>query len=571
MSLRGSLPNVVLVMADDQGWGDVGFNFPNSRDTPFLDSLAQRSFVGLDHHSGASVCSPSRAALLTGRMAPRTGVWRNFDAVAAGGLTTNETVLAEYFKQQHYATAIHGKWSTPHTVTTHTPLSLLSSKHSHPLHRALSVPSVPPVTRRSSLATLAHSLRHSCVSSRHLGTVPPFHPSFRGFDEYLGVPFSIDMGCVDGHPANYPPPTPCPKDPPNSSFLYYEHDHERPEDADLSIALPLYQCLSPMCADGGGDCNRDIIEQPVNLSNLSTHYIEGDRRFIQQAVRAGRPFFLYLPLSHMHVPHAVAPEWVGKGALHNVYGDTLRELDWHMNRTFSLLVEEGVVNDTLFIYTSDNGPWNYKCDLAGNWGPFSGAWQWSVEGGNGGGTGKFTTWEAGHRVPFLAHWPGRIPPRRSRALTSNLDLLPTLLSLIDVPLPTNRSFDGQDIGAVLFDGSEQGHTFLFHPDQNGTLTAMRYQQYKAFYQTYSAAACGAGVQSPVRDHYPPLVFDLSADEGESHPISVSADLLAVLDKALAAKRADIASTPRSKPDYRQGDLDDRPCCDAGHIVCRCTN
>ena len=91
---RSSLPNVVLVMADDQGWGDVGFNFPNSRDTPFLDELASRSFVGLDHHSGASVCSPSRAALLTGRLGARTGVWRNFDSVALGGLVRLSRIMS---------------------------------------------------------------------------------------------------------------------------------------------------------------------------------------------------------------------------------------------------------------------------------------------------------------------------------------------------------------------------------------------------------------------------------------------------------------------------------------------
>ena len=388
------------------------------------------------------------------------------------------------------------------------------------------------------------------------------------------MPFSIDMGCVDGHPANLPPETPCPVDPPNAtSSLYYENDHERAIDADINIATPLYQCLSPMCADSGGDCNKDIIEQPVVLENLSNHYIDGDRRFIRAAVAAQKPFFLYVPLSHMHVPHAVAPRWVGKSSVPNIYGDTLRELDWHMNRTFTTLVEEGVLNNTLFIYTSDNGPWSAKCDLAGNEGPFSGAWQWSLEGGGGGGTAKFTTWEGGHRVPFLAHWPGRIVPRRSRALTSNLDLVPTLLALIDVPLPTDRSFDGVDLGPVLFDGSEKGHSTLFHPDQNGTLTAMRYGQYKAYYQTYSAnngGACG-GKQTPVRDHYPPLVFDLSVDEGEGHPIEVSADLLKALDDALREKREDIASTPRSKPDFRDGGLEDRPCCDAGHIVCRCKN
>jgi hypothetical protein len=92
--LRGSRPHIVLVMADDMGWGDVGFNWPNSRDTPFLDHLAASSLIGSDHHSGASVCSPSRAALLTGRMAPRTGVWQNFPTVALGGLVSNAHTAA---------------------------------------------------------------------------------------------------------------------------------------------------------------------------------------------------------------------------------------------------------------------------------------------------------------------------------------------------------------------------------------------------------------------------------------------------------------------------------------------
>ena len=541
----------------------------------FLDSLASQSLIGFDHHSGASVCSPSRAALLTGRLGARTGVWQNFPSVAQAGLPLNETTLGEYFKQAAYTTAIHGKW--------------------------------------------------------HLGTTPPYHPVFRGFDEYVGVPFSLDNGCTDNPGYNHPPVDVCPKDPPNGTMasggmggeryglsgggslpLHYENDHERPGDADLSIAVPLYQCLTPRCEDKDGDCNRNIIEQPVNLTTLSDHYIDSDRRFIHSALRSNTPFFLYVPLSHMHVPHATAPRWVGSSAESSVYGDTLRELDWHMNRTYNVLVEAGVVNETLFIFTSDNGPWSAKCGLAGNQGPFAGAWQAlpAPYGGGGGGSAKFTSlqttehntlvpwsavmrplqvcsrlsislaccvcvfvcvaWEAGHRVPFLAHWPGRIKPRRTTALTSNLDLLPTLLSLTNVSLPTDRSFDGLDIAAVLFDGSDTAHPHLFHQDQNGTLTALRMGHLKAYYQSYSAmdGACG-GTTSPVLDHYPPLVFNLSVDLAESRPIQVGAEELKAMDELLAAKRADIEKTARSVANYRSGDLDQRPCCDAGHIVCRC--
>src|SRR5271154_1310423 len=108
--LAGSRPNIVLIMADDMGWGDIGANWPNTRDTPFLDYLASISIRLPDYHSGASVCSVSRAALLTGRLAPRTGVWQNFATTALGGLPINETIIPELLKTVGYTTAIHGKW-----------------------------------------------------------------------------------------------------------------------------------------------------------------------------------------------------------------------------------------------------------------------------------------------------------------------------------------------------------------------------------------------------------------------------------------------------------------------------
>ncbi len=517
--LAGSRPNIVLIMADDMGWGDLGANWPNTRDTPFLDYLASISIRLPDYHSGASICSVSRATLLTGRLPLRTGVLTNFASTALGGLPVNETIIAELLKSVGYATAIHGKW--------------------------------------------------------HLGHQPPFHPSYRGFDEYIGIPYSLDMGCTDNPGANHPPVKVCPKDQP----LYFEQKHEHPDDirkvieADLTVGIPLYQCLTPRCSDD--NCNKEIIEQPVNLSTLTQSYIDNDRRFIQSSVEAKKPFFLYLPLSHMHVPHDYAQQFKNTSAVRSVYGDTLRELDYHVNQTYELLRELGILNQTLLIFTSDNGPWSSKCDLAGSEGPFTGVWQASPlpSGGGGGGTAKFTTWEAGHRVPFIAHWPGIIKPGIvSNAIGSNLDMMPTIANLAGFTLPSDRSFDGIDLSPVLFDGSDQGHEYLFHPDFFGILSAVRYNQYKAYYITYPAidGACG-GKEGYVFPHEPPLIFDLSRDLAESTPIVVSQSVYDAIEQALKAKLGDINSTPRSIADYRIGGLDERACCDAGHIVCRCTD
>lgn len=518
-SLAGSRPNIVLIMADDMGWGDLGANWPNTRDTPFLDYLASISLRMTDYHSGASVCSVSRAALLTGRLTPRTGVWQNFATTALGGLPTNETIISELLKSVGYATAIHGKW--------------------------------------------------------HLGHQPPYHPSYRGFDEYIGIPFSIDMGCTDNPGANHPPVQVCPKDLPP----FFEQKHEHPDDlrriieADLTVGIPLYQCLTPQCPDD--NCNKDIIEQPVNLSTLTQSYIDNDRRFIQRSVAAKQPFFLYLPLSHMHVPHDYAQRFKNSSVIPSIYGDTLRELDYHVNQTYQLLNDLGILNETLLIFTSDNGPWSTKCDLAGSPGPFLGVWQALPlpYGGGGGGTAKFTTWEAGHRVPFIAHWPGKINPGTvSTAIGSHLDMMPTIANLANFTLPSNRSFDGIDLGPVLFDGSDQGHEYLFHPDMLGKLSAMRYNQYKAYYLTYPAidGACG-GKMGLVIPQIKPLIFDLSRDLAESTPITVPQSIYDTIEQALQAKLQDIASTPHTKVDYRIGGLDARACCDAGHIVCRCTD
>ena len=515
--LAGSRPNIVFIMADDMGWGDLGANWPNTRDTPFLDYLASISIRVPDYHSGASVCSVSRAALLTGRLGLRSGVWRNFGTTPLGGLPTNETTISEMLKTVGYTTAIHGKW--------------------------------------------------------HLGHIPPFHPSYRGFDEYIGLPFSVDMGCTDNPGANHPPVQPCPKDPP----FYYEQNHEHPDDirkvieADLTVGIPLYQCLTPRCPDD--NCNKEIIEQPVNLSTLTQTYMDNDRRFIRSSVEAQTPFFLYLPLSHMHVPHDYAQQFKNSSAMPNIYGDTLRELDYHVNQTFQLLKELDILNQTLLIFTSDNGPWATKCDLGGSQGPFTGDWQVSPRpfGGGGGSAAKLTTWEAGHRVPFIAHWSGKINPGIvSNAIGSNLDMMPTIARLAGFTLPSNRSYDGIDLSPVLFDGSDQGHEYLFHPDENGTLSAIRYKQYKAYYTTYSAidGACG-GQRGLTIAHKPPLIFDLSHDLAESTPVVPPQSVYDDIEMALEAKMKDIASTPYTRVDYRAGGLDARACCDAGHIVCRC--
>lgn len=206
---------------------------------------------------------------------------------------------------------------------------------------------------------------------------------------------------------------------------------------------------------------------------------------------------------------AHSPAFAGSSTSRTVYGDTLREMDNSVGRIIAALGEKGgaLRNNTLVIFTSDNGPWNIKGDwslqgargnlacvaasgnelpnartvggLAGSQGIFTGTWQTrdiAMGGGGGGGTGKFTTWEGGHRVPAIFSWPGHIVAGSSAGisphyynsspsdsstlsdqqvpsnsvLASHLDILPTVLALAGVPLPSDRAFDGEDLAPVLF-------------------------------------------------------------------------------------------------------------------------
>ncbi|XP_039181306.1 arylsulfatase G isoform X2 [Crotalus tigris] len=399
-------PNFIVILADDIGWGDFGANWDLKKGTPNLDKIAQEGMRFVDFHSAASTCSPSRASLLTGRLGLRNGVTHNFAVTSVAGLPLNETILAEVLKEAGYLTAMIGKW--------------------------------------------------------HLGHHGSFHPIFRGFDFYFGIPYSPDMGCTDTPGYNLPP---CPACPRCSTTVGNHQTNCYPE-----IALPLFENLT-------------IVQQPVNLTALATKYTEKIIHFIHYASQKGLPFFLYLALAHMHVP-LVLSETPWNQSCQDPYGTYLKEMDALVGQVKDA-VDSTAKEDTFLWFTGDNGPWSEKCDYAGSVGPYTGMWQKT----KGGSSAKQTTWEGGHRVPTVAYWPGKIPANMTSPLMlSTLDIFPTLVSLANATLPLNRRFDGIDISEVLFGYSSKGHQTLFHPNSGaagkyGEIQSLRLDQYKAFYLT----------------------------------------------------------------------------------------
>ncbi|XP_072524260.1 arylsulfatase G isoform X2 [Salminus brasiliensis] len=483
-------PNFIIILADDIGWGDLWTKQSDST-TPWLNMLRLEGKRFTDFHSPASTCSPSRAALLTGRHGLRNGVTHNFAKGSIGGLPLNETTFAQLLRDAGYYTAMIGKW--------------------------------------------------------HLGHNGPYHPIHRGFDYYLGIPYSNDMGCTDKPGFDLPSCHPC-----------QQSKHSRKHGGcDTKVALPLFE-------------NQTIIEQPLDLWDLTGRYAKAAVGQILTARNRGQPFLLYVALAHMHVPlfHYHLLNITAKDA----YAASLSDMD-SLVGSIRLALEAFSVENTLMWFTGDNGPWEQKCQFAGSAGPFVGRWQTS----RGGGSAKRTTWEGGHRVPTLVSWPGKISPNTtSSALLSGLDIFPTVLSLAGVEPPSDRRYDGIDITNVLLHDAETGHESLMHPNsgaagQFGDLQTVRVGRHKAFYITGGAEACGGGTGVPEL-HDPPLIFDLAKDEAEESALDpASEEYLAALKEVESKREAllwDIATDNVSTADYTvtQAAV---PCCQPHNPACRC--
>jgi arylsulfatase A-like enzyme len=326
-------PNVVLIYADDLGYGDLSC-YGSRISTPHLDRMAEQGIRFTDFYSASSVCSPSRAALLTGRYPLRVGVPRVLDPADPGGLPASETTIAEMLKSIGYATSCIGKW--------------------------------------------------------HLGRQPGFLPTDRGFDEYFGIPYSNDM---------WP------------RVLMH---------------------------------NTEVIEENARLDTLTQWYTERAVDFIGRS--KDQPFFLYMPHTFPHIPLAASPEFAGQSG-YGAYGDAVQEMDWSVGRVLKTLKDKGLDENTLVMFSSDNGPWyqGFAGRLRGR---------------------KGQTWEGGMRVPLIARFPSRIAPRQvSDAMATTMDILPTIANLTGASFPA-KPLDGIDIWP-LFTGLQTGLTrevFLYFND-----------------------------------------------------------------------------------------------------------
>ena len=397
-------PNVIIILADDLGYGDVGCNGSTHIRTPNIDRLAAEGARLTDFYASANVCTPSRAGLLTGRYAIRSGLAHEVIQPAdTTGLPPGEITIPKALKPD-YATALIGKW--------------------------------------------------------HLGHVAPhWPPTNYGFDRFYGLAYSHDM---------------------------------RP--------LQLFEADGP-----------DVTahEGRVELTKLTQSFFEQTMAFAE--AHREQPFFILLALTAPHVPLRPNPD-DRTGSLAGDYGEVVEEIDRNMGRLLDRLQALGLDDDTLVVFTSDNGPW-----FEGSSGPFR-----DRKGGS--------AWDGGFRVPLVARLPGRIPAGTvGRGLASNLDLLPTVLSLAGLEPPADRELDGLDLTPMLASG-EGGHDeiLLFNNNHVAGLRTSRWKLVaRSYYRDMDIPLDGL-----------PLLFDMQADPGETYSVaSLYPDVLADMRGRLARARA----------------------------------
>jgi arylsulfatase A len=247
----------------------------------------------------------------------------------------------------------------------------------------------------------------------------------------------------------------------------------------------------------------EVIEKPADQSTLTKRYTEESIRFIRE--NKDRPFFLYLPHTFPHIPLFASESFQGTSDA-GPYGDAVEEIDWSTGQILDALDECGLDRDTLVIFTSDNGPEN-RAVRESSAGPLR--------------DGKFSTFEGGMRVPFIARWPKRIKPgTECREIAAMFDLYPTLAGLADANLPTGRIIDGKDIWPLLAGerDARTPHEMLFYY-RASQLQAVRSGKWKLIVDYADKKYTSADRKEfELRKHEPHL-YDLSTDIGETKDIA----------------------------------------------------
>ncbi|MEE3326028.1 MAG: sulfatase-like hydrolase/transferase [Myxococcota bacterium] len=406
-------PNIVLVLMDNFGYGEVGVyggGVLRGAATPRIDSLASEGAQFTNYNVEAE-CTPSRAALMTGRYGIRTRIQEDGTPRDIWyGITTYEYTLAEMLSDAGYATGMFGKW--------------------------------------------------------HLGDTEGRYPTDQGFDEWYGIPRSSDR-------AYWP-----------DSDLFVKGAHPS---AKFTYVMSAKRGQKPKEGDVYNRKKRATIDREITNEAIA---------FIKRSAKAGKPFFAFIPYTQTHDPVDPDPEFKGKTG-NGAFADVLAQTDAYVGRLLDTISELGLSDDTIFIFTSDNG----REGVPGS-GGFTGPWRGSM----------FSPYEGSLRVPFLIRWPGTIPPKQvSNDIVHAVDVYPTLARWSGGKIPSDRILDGMDQSAFLMgevEGSPRESIVIYVDNE---LFGVKWRNWKMLLKTIDEE------DSSIKTLAYPTFYNLIVDPKEEHP------------------------------------------------------
>jgi len=436
-------PNIVYILADDLGYGDVSCFNPESKiATPNMDRLAKAGVIFSDAHSGSAVCTPTRYGILTGRYCWRSRLQSGvLDGYSRALIDAERLTVPKLLEQHGYHSACIGKW--------HLGMTLPDAKH------------------------LADSIQNG--------------PTTRGFDYYYGITASLDM-----------PP-----------FAFIENDRF----TQAPTVTKKWVRAGPAAPDF------EAVDVLPTLTRKAVEYI----------TKTQTPFFLYLALNSPHTPIVPSAEWQGKSCL-GKYGDFVMETDWALGQVMKALDKAGIADNTLIIFTSDNG-----CA------PYIGVKELEAKGhfpsANFRGY-KSDIWDGGHRIPFIVRWPGVTKPGSACGqLTCLTDLMATCADILSANLPDNAGEDSVSILPLLKGQDRPVREAVVHHSING-MFALRQGNTKLIF-----GAGSGGWSKPSDDKSPVQLYDMTQDVGErQNRQAADKDDVARLTKLMEKYIADGRST-----------------------------
>ncbi len=485
VSLHGvaSRPNIILVYVDDMGYGDASCLNPQSKfKTPNIDRLAKEGMTFTDGHCSDTVCTPSRYGLLTGRYSWRTTLKRGvMGAEGACLIADSRMTLASFLGDNGYTTAMVGKW-----------------------HLGMDFPG----TKGN------RDWKHPVKDM----------PLDKGFDYFWGIPASMNYGVLawfEGRHAKVPP------------TLFTSKKPSKIAIADYRI-MPPYQKTpkeAPVPEESGGrkmslkgkglEVAPDFvdIECLERFTTQSLKWLAGRA----EAARNGKPFFLYLPYTSPHKPVIPLKEFRGQGKA-GAYGEFMIETDWHLGRIMKWLDEEKLADNTMVVFTSDNGPektWSKRIEL------------YNHHSNDIYREGKRSIYEGGHRVPFIIRWPAKVKANEKwNQSVCQTDLLATFAEMLDKRLSDNAGEDSISFYPVLRGAVENSfaeRAAMVHHSSQGRF-AVRQGKWKLVMEDSRRAK---------RE-----LYNLSSDPGETK--NVIAENLAI-SRRLTAKLTSMIRNGRSSP------------------------